>query len=118
MGAQKTSTTSYLFKQKLICEVSPLLFILFQSRQHLVCYFPLPSHDTARYVMRPNGLPLATDAYVILQSGPDLSVRDTFKSRAYLAQKRREDWSRVSPAVSDMVSRSGTRMSSQMSGMG
>ena len=61
-------------------------------------------------------MPVATDAYIVLQSGPDLTWRDTFKSRAYLAQKRRDDWSRVSPAVSEMMSRSGTRMSSRMSG--
>lgn len=84
----------------------------FQSRQNLVTYLPLPSADITKYQTRRESPPRAFDCGLALQTGPDLSQRDTFKSRAYLAQKRRDQWSRVSPAVSELMSRSGTRMSS------
>nr|CAB3238693.1 dynein heavy chain 8, axonemal-like [Phallusia mammillata] len=82
------------------------------SRQCLVTYFTLPSSDVSRYRRHPKETARAFDCGLILQDGPNLSQRDTYKSRAYLAHKRREEWSRVSPAVSELMSRSGTRMSS------
>ncbi|CAK8694749.1 unnamed protein product [Clavelina lepadiformis] len=86
------------------------------SRQRLVCHFPMSSSDIHRYSRSDSGLIRASDCYLTLQSAPDLTKREGCKSRSYLALKRREEWSHVSPAVSEMMSRSGTRMSSHPSG--
>nr|XP_039248070.1 LOW QUALITY PROTEIN: dynein beta chain, ciliary-like [Styela clava] len=81
------------------------------SRQVVVCHLPLPVDSDS--LIRSEALEWNMQhASIVLQSGLDATKRDLCKTRTYLARKRREEWEKVSPEISELMSRSVTRMSS------
>ena len=111
---QRSHCGSYFYYQPDFCNSNvALLCVDFQARKEVLCHLPLPTRDLPSYVDAEGKRKYTKDCYIVLHETPEVSCYDAYKSRAYLALKRREYMTRVSPSVTEIMSRSATRLSSR-----